>query len=296
MSTKLGNSAVDLGWPKEETYLAMVWRRFKRHKLALISLYVLMALYIMAALAPLLCTQSYTAVAPADRLQPPSAEHWFGTDDIGRDVFSRVIYGSRISLAVGLVAAGFSVLIGTLVGAVAGYFGGKVDDLLMRITEVFMAFPTFFLLVTVAAVLPRSIFNIMVVIGLTSWPGLARMVRAEFLSLREQDFSQAARAVGAGHWRIILRHILPNAMAPIIVSATLRIGGAILSESGLSFLGLGVQEPYPSWGNILNRGRTFYLHAPWMMLMPGLFIFITVLAFNFIGDGLRDALDPRLKQ
>ena len=296
MSTKRNTSATDTDWRREETYLTMVWRRFKRHKLALISLYLLVILYLVAMLAPILATHDYRAVSPVDRLQAPSALHWFGTDDIGRDVYSRVLVGSRISLSVGLIAAGFSVLIGTVIGAVAGYFGGKVDDMLMRITEVFMAFPTFFLLVTVAAVLPRSIFNIMVVIGLTSWPGLARMVRAEFLSLREQDFSQAARAVGAGHSRIIFRHILPNAMAPIIVSATLRIGGAILSESGLSFLGLGVQEPYPSWGNILNRGRTFYLHAPWMMLMPGLFIFITVLAFNFIGDGLRDALDPRTKQ
>lgn len=296
MSTRHNRRTLHSGWPKEETYLALTWRRFKRHKLALISLYLLVMLYLVAMLAPILTTYDYRAVSPTDRLQAPSALHWFGTDDIGRDVYSRVLIGSRISLSVGFVAAGFSVLLGTVIGAVAGYFGGKVDDLLMRVTEVFMAFPTFFLLVTVAAVLPRSIFNIMVVIGLTSWPGLARMVRAEFLSLREQDYSQAARAIGATHSRIIFRHILPNAFAPIIVSATLRIGGAILSESGLSFLGLGVQEPYPSWGNILNRGRTFYLHAPWMMLMPGLFIFVTVLAFNFVGDGLRDALDPRARR
>ncbi len=299
MSTKLGTNRARVSPAAarpEETYLAMVWRRFKQHKLALISLYVLLVLYAIALFAPMLATHEYTAVAPANRLLEPSAEHWFGTDDIGRDVYSRVIWGARISLSVGIVAAAFSVAIGTIVGAVAGYFGGRVDDILMRITEVFMAFPTFFLLITVAAVLPRSIFNIMVVIGLTSWPGLARMVRAEFLTLRERDFTEAARAVGAGHARIISRHILPNAIAPIIVSTTLRIGGAILAESGLSFLGLGVQEPFPSWGNILNRGRSFYLHAPWMMMMPGLFIFITVLAFNFIGDGLRDALDPRMKQ
>lgn len=281
---------------QEATYLQMVWRRFKRHKLAVASLVVLCCLYLIAIFAPLLSTQDYRAVEPEIRLQAPSSKHWFGTDDVGRDIYSRVLHGARISLSVGFVAAGFAVLVGTVVGAVAGYFGGVVDDVLMRITEIFMAFPTFFLLITVVSLLPRSIFNIMVVIGLTSWPGLARMVRAEFLSLREQDFTEAARAIGASDRRIIFRHILPNAMAPIIVSTSLRIGGAILAESGLSFLGLGVQEPFPSWGNILNRGRNFLRYAPWITMAPGVFIFITVLCFNFIGDGLRDALDPRLKQ
>lgn len=281
---------------QEASYLQMVWRRFKRHKLAVASLIILLLLYLVAIFAPFLATHDYRAVKPTNRNSPPSKEHWFGTDDVGRDIYSRILHGARISLSVGFVAAGFAVLVGTTVGAVAGYFGGLVDDVLMRITEVFMAFPTFFLLITVVSILPRSIFNIMGVIGLTSWPGLARMVRAEFLSLREQDFSEAARAIGAGNWRIIFRHILPNAMAPIIVSATLRIGGAILSESGLSFLGLGVQEPFPSWGNILNRGRNFIRYAPWITIAPGIFIFVTVLCFNFIGDGLRDALDPRLKQ
>lgn len=280
----------------EATYLQMVWRRFKRHKLAVASLIVLGCLYLVAIFSPVLSTHDYRAVEPEIRLQAPSSEHWFGTDDVGRDIYSRILHGARISLSVGFVAAGFAVLVGTIVGAVAGYFGGVIDDILMRITEIFMAFPTFFLLITVVSLLPRSIFNIMIVIGLTSWPGLARMVRAEFLSLREQDFTEAARAIGASDRRIIFRHILPNAMAPIIVSTSLRIGGAILSESGLSFLGLGVQEPFPSWGNILNRGRNFLRYAPWITMAPGLFIFITVLCFNFIGDGLRDALDPRLKQ
>lgn len=281
---------------QEATYLQMVWRRFKRHRLAVASLVVLCLLYLMAVFAPFLATHDYQAVAPEKKNQAPSSEHWFGTDDVGRDIYSRILHGARISLSVGFVAAGFAVLVGTIVGSVAGYFGGVVDDVLMRVTEIFMAFPTFFLLITVVSLLPRSIFNIMIVIGLTSWPGLARMVRAEFLSLREQDFSEAARAIGASNRRIIFRHILPNAMAPIIVSTTLRIGGAILTESGLSFLGLGVTEPFPSWGNILNRGRNFIRYAPWITIAPGFFIFITVLCFNFIGDGLRDALDPRLKQ
>jgi peptide/nickel transport system permease protein len=206
-----------------------------------------------------------------------------------------VIWGSRISLSVGFVAAGVAVLLGTVIGALAGYFGGAIDNILMRFTEIVMSFPTFFLLITIVSIVERSIFNIMLVIGLTSWPGLARMVRGQFLSLREQEFVLAARALGASNARIIFRHILPNAMAPVIVSATLRIGGAILTESGLSFLGLGVQEPFPSWGNIINTGRTFLRQAPWITAFPGIFIFLTVLSFNYVGDGLRDALDPRLK-
>ncbi len=278
-----------------ESYASMVWRRFKRHKLAMAGLYFLIFMYLVAIFAPVIATQAYREVDPPNRLKGISKEHWMGTDHLGRDIFSRVIWGSRISLSVGFVAAGVAVLLGTVVGAIAGYFGGTIDNILMRFTEMVMSFPTFFLLITIIFIVERSIFNIMLVIGITSWPGLARMVRAEFLSLREQEFVLAAKALGASNSRIIFRHILPNAMAPIIVSATLRIGGAILSESGLSFLGLGVPEPFPSWGSILNTGRTYLRQAPWITLFPGIFIFLTVLAFNYVGDGLRDALDPRLK-
>ncbi|HHY76094.1 MAG TPA: ABC transporter permease [Firmicutes bacterium] len=273
----------------------MVWRRFKKHKLAMAGLYVLIFMYALAIFAPMIATQSYEAVDPPNKLKPPSREHLMGTDHVGRDVFSRVIWGSRISLSVGFVAAAVAVTLGVLVGATAAYFGGWVDDILMRFTEIVMAFPTFFLLLTIVSILERSIFNIMLVIGLTSWPSLARMVRGQILSLREQEFTEAARALGASDARIIFRHILPNAMAPVIVSATMRIGGAILSESSLSFLGLGVPEPFPSWGSILNAGRNYLLQAPWITTFPGIFIFLTVLAFNYVGDGLRDALDPRLK-
>lgn len=280
--------------PPEETYLQMVWRRFKQHKLAMVSLVFLIFIYAVAIFAPWIAPYDYDHISPAESMQPPSADHWFGTDKIGGDVFSKVVWGSRISLSVGFVAAGVSVTVGTIIGALAGYFGGIVDDVLMRFTEIVMSFPTIFLLLTIIAVVERSILNIMLVIGLTSWPGLARMVRGQFLSLREMDYVEAARAIGAKDSRIVFWHILLNSMAPIIVSATLRIGGAILAESGLSFLGLGVVDP-PSWGSILNMGRNLLRHAPWITFFPGLFIFLTVLAFNFIGDGLRDALDPKLK-
>lgn len=289
------NAGGEAMFPKPEAYAHMVWRRFRKHKVAMLGLYVLLTLYLMAIFAPFLATYPYDRVDPPNRLAPPSAAHWLGTDDIGRDIYSRLVWGSRISLSVGFVAASVSALLGTLIGAVAGYYGGWVDMVLMRFTEIVMSFPTFFLLLTIVSILNRSIFNIMLVIGLTSWPGLARMVRGQILSLREQEFTEAARALGASDSRIIFRHILPNAMAPIIVSATLRIGGAILSESGLSFLGLGVPEPYPSWGSILNAGRVYLTKAPWITTLAGIFIFITVLAFNYVGDGLRDALDPRLK-
>ncbi len=292
LDPNFGGDALTL---KPESYLSMVWRRFRRHKLAMAGLCFLLVMYIVAVFAPYIATQSYKHTDPPNRLQPPSKEHWMGTDHIGRDLFSRVIWGSRISLSVGFVAAGVAVALGTVIGAVAGYFGGAIDNILMRFTEIVMSFPTFFLLITIVSIVERSIFNIMLVIGLTSWPGLARMVRGQFLSLREQEFVLAARALGASNARIIFRHILPNAMAPVIVSATLQIGGAILTESGLSFLGLGVQEPFPSWGNIINTGRTYLRQAPWITAFPGIFIFLTVLSFNYVGDGLRDALDPRLK-
>ena len=278
--------------PKEETYVQMVWRRFRRHKLAMISLVVLIVLYSMAIFAPWVAPYHYDHMDFTKISQPPSAEHWFGTDRIGADLFSRVIWGSRISLSVGFVAAGIAIVLGTVVGAISGYFGGLIDDVLMRFTEIVASFPTMFLLLTIIAVLPRSIMNIMIVIGATSWPGLARLVRGQFLSLREMDYVEAAKAIGATDYRIVFTHVLLNTMAPIIVNASLRIGGAILTESGLSFLGLGVTTP-PSWGTILNGGRPLLRSAPWITTIPGIFIFVTVLAFNYVGDGLRDALDPR---
>jgi peptide/nickel transport system permease protein len=206
-----------------------------------------------------------------------------------------MLYGSQISLSVGFVAVGISILIGILVGAMAGYKGGWVDSLLMRFVDIMLSFPSFFLILTVVAILRPNIYNVMIVIGITSWEGTARFVRAEFLSLRERDYVQAARALGVKDRRIIFRHILPNALAPVFVTASLGVASAILIEAGLSFLGFGVQPPAPSWGNILTEGRTYIFDAWWLTVFPGLAILITVLSFNLFGEGLRDALDPRLR-
>jgi peptide/nickel transport system permease protein len=228
-------------------------------------------------------------------LMPPSPEHWLGTDPLGRDVLSRIIYGSQVSLKVGFVAVGLATLIGVLVGATAGFYGGWVDQVLMRLVDLMLCFPAFFLILAVIAVLEPSIWNIMVVIGLTSWMGVARLVRAEFLSLREREFVLAARALGASDARLIFRHLLPNALAPVMVSATLGVAGAILTESALSFLGLGVQPPTPSWGNILTAGKDNIEIAWWLSFFPGLAILITVMSYNLLGEGIREAIDPRLK-
>lgn len=290
------NAALPSAGHDLESVWKTVGRRFSRNKLALAGIAVLVLLYTMAIFAPHVATHAYDAMPTKERFQAPSAEHWFGTDHLGRDIYSRIVWGGRISLSVGFVAAGLSVTIGTVLGSLAGYYGGWVDTVVSRLIELIATMPTFFLLITVVSVVERSIFNIMVIIGLTSWPGVARIVRGQFLQLRELDFSQASRALGASDTRIILRHILPNAMAPIIVSTTLRISTAILAESSLSYLGFGTPPPFPSWGSIVSGGKDFLRNAPWIAMAPGFFIFLTVLSFNFIGDGLRDALDPKLKR
>lgn len=274
----------------------LVWKRFSRNRLAFTGLLVIAALALVALTAPLVSPYDPTSINVHKVLNPPSWAHPFGTDELGRDVLTRMIWGSRVSLKVGFVAVGIAITIGTLVGALAGYYGGKVDAMLMRFVDIMLAFPTLFLILAVIAILEPSIATIMIIIGLTGWMSVARLVRAEFLSLRERDFIAAARAAGAGDSRLIFRHILPNALAPVFVSATFGIAGAILTESGLSFLGLGVQPPDPSWGNILTAGKDNITVAWWLSLFPGIAILITVLSYNLVGEGLRDALDPRLWQ
>ncbi len=272
------------------------WPRFRRNRLALSGLILVAAMFLVSVLAPWLAPYDPNYIDINAILMPPSASHWMGTDSLGRDVFSRILYGAGISLKVGFVAVGLATLIGVCIGALAGYYGGWVDNLLMRLVDLMLCFPTFFLILAVIAILEPSIWNIMVIIGLTSWMGVARLVRAEFLSLKEREFIQAARALGARDGRIIFRHLLPNALAPVMVSATLGVAGAILTESALSFLGLGVQPPTPSWGNILTAGKDNIEIAWWLSVFPGLAILITVLSYNLLGEGIREAIDPRLKE
>ena len=256
----------------------------------------MLALFIVSLLAPLISPYDPSAINAWKVLSPPSWQHWFGTDELGRDVFSRVLYGSRVSLKVGFVAVGIAVSIGTVVGLVSGYYSGLVDATLMRMVDIMLCFPAFFLILAVITFLEPSIWYIMMVIGLTGWMGVARLVRAETLSIREMDYILAARCIGCSNTRIIFRHILPNAVSPVLVSATLGIAGAILTESALSFLGIGVQPPTPSWGNILTSGKDYIEFAWWLSLFPGLSILVTVLAYNLLGEGIRDALDPRVKR
>jgi len=271
------------------------WRYFKRNRLAVGGLLVILLVFVVAGSASLIAPYDPGKTNVSKKLKSPSSEHLLGTDQLGRDVLSRMLYGSRISLSVGFVAVAISIVIGVFVGAIAGYYGKWADAILMRFVDIMLCFPSFFLILTVVALLGPSMINVMVVIGITSWMGTARFVRAEFLSLRERDFVQAARALGMKDRRIIFRHILPNGLAPVFVTATLDVATAVLVEAGLSFLGFGVQPPAPSWGNILTEGRTYIFDAWWLTVFPGLAILITVLSFNLLGEGLRDALDPRLR-
>jgi len=272
------------------------WRALAKNRLALIGGAVVLVLAIMAVGAPLLAPHDPNKPDVKRILDSPSSRHWLGTDQIGRDVLSRMLYGARVSLAVGFVSVGIATAIGIALGAAAGYHGGTVDAGVMRLVDLMLVFPRFFLLLAVLAFLKPSIWTIMAVIGLTGWMGVARLVRAEFLALKEREFVVWSQSIGASALRIIWRHILPNAMAPVLVAMTLGIPAAILTESGLSFLGLGVRPPYATWGNILNEGKEVIELAWWLSVYPGLAILITVLSYNLLGEGIRDALDPRLRQ
>ncbi len=259
-----------------------------KNHLARAGAFILAILALIATLAPWLAPYDPLAVNLPEALFPPSSVHWLGTDPLGRDVLSRLIYGTRISLVIGFIAVGVAVVIGSAIGVIAGFFGGWLDSLLMRLVDTMLSFPSIFLLLAIIAIVEPSIYTIMIVIGMTSWMGVARLVRAEVLSLKEREFVLAAKGLGASSSRIILKHLLPNAIGPVWVAATLGVGSAILTESILSYLGLGVQPPTPSWGNILNEGRIALGLAWWLTLIPGVCILVTVLSFNLLGEGLRE--------
>lgn len=276
--------------------MSHVIENFKKNPLSLTALIVILFLGLITLFGPHIAPYSPTEIDVDNVLSPPSLKHPFGTDELGRDVLSRMIYGARISLSVGFVAVGIAIFIGTIIGAIAGYYGGRTDSILMRFVDIMLTFPTIFLILAVVIIVEQNIWTIMVIIGLTGWMDVARLVRAEFLSLKEREFVQAARALGLNNLRIIFRHILPNALAPVFVAAVFGIAGAILTESALSFLGFGIRPPDPSWGNILSSGKDNIEVAWWLSLFPGLAIFITTLSYNLVGETLRDSLDPRLRQ
>jgi len=271
------------------------WRRLKRNKLAMVGLGIVIILILIAIFAGFIAPYDPITRIKEDSSLSPSREHLFGTDLLGRDIFSRVIYGSRISIAVGVVAVGISVVIGLFLGALSGYFGSVSDAIIMRIADIFFAFPYILGAIAIMTVLGPGIVNIFIAIGILGWASFARIFRSSVLSIKNKEYIEAARALGASNYRIITKHIFPNAMAPIIVYATMNVGTAIIVEAALSFLGLGVQPPTPAWGKMLSESLDYIDIAPWMMLFPGMAIVITVLGFVLLGDGLRDAFDPRLK-
>lgn len=271
-------------------------RRFLRHRLALAAVLVLTVITLLSLFAPVFTPYAYDQIDLRAAGVEPSAEHPLGTDRVGRDIWSRTLYGGRVSLAVGVGATVLATSIGVVLGAISGFFRGWVDGIIMRITDTVMTFPSIVIMLTLAALLPRSLWSIVLIIGGLSWPSVARLVRAQFMSIREQEFVLAARCIGAPDRRIIFRHILPNVLAPLVALITFSVGAAILTEAGLSFLGLGVPPPMPSWGNMLESARNLDIlqNLPWMWIPPAVMTVLTVLCVNFIGDGIRDAIDPRL--
>ena len=283
---------------KKRSMAAEVWQRLVKNKMAMVGLAIIILLALAAIFADVIADYDTKVVAQhiSDRLQGPSAQHWFVTDEFGRDIFARMIHGSRVSLVVGLISVSVSLIAGGTLGAFAGYYGGRVDNVIMRIMDIFLAVPSILLAITIVAALGTNLVNVMLAIGISGTPGFARIVRAAVMSVKDQEFVEASKAIGASNATIIFREIIPNCMAPIIVQATLSVAGAILSTASLSFIGLGVQPPDPEWGAMLSSGRDFLRDAVHLTLFPGLAIVVTILALNLLGDGLRDALDPRLKQ
>ncbi|SDC88177.1 MULTISPECIES: nickel transporter permease [unclassified Candidatus Frackibacter] len=289
----------DLDVPAQEGESSSLWKevgkRLLKNKTAVFGLGIIVTLIIVAILAPLLAPYRPTETDIISRLKAPSANHWLGTDELGRDILSRLIYGSRISLQVGVISVSIALVFGAILGLIAGYYGGYLDNLIMRIIDIMLAFPSILLAIAIMSILGPQLKNAMIAIGIVNLPRFARIVKSSVLTVKEEEYVEAAKALGANDSRILFKHLLPNCMAPIIVQATLSIATAILEAAGLSFLGLGAQPPTPEWGAMLSAGRTAIQVAPWVVAFPGLAIIITVLGFNLFGDGLRDALDPKMK-
>lgn len=283
---------------KKRSQAGEVWRRLKKNKMAMVGLAIMVVLILLAIFANQIADYDTMAVAqnPAKRMIGPNSENWLGTDHLGRDIFARMIHGARVSLMVGIVAVGIAIIVGGTLGAIAGFYGGRIDNVIMRIMDIFLAIPSILLAIAIVAALGGNIFNLMIAVGVSSIPQYARIVRASVLSVKDQEFVESARAAGASDTRIIIKHILPNSIAPVIVQGTLGVASAILSTSGLAFIGLGIPKPRPEWGAMLSGGRQYLRNAPHITTFPGLAIMITILALNLLGDGLRDALDPRLKE
>lgn len=277
-------------------YWHAVWKRFKQHRVAYVGLFFFLALLLLVILGPLLVRYEVDQVSLDEQMHSPSLRHWFGTDELGRDTWVRIMRGGRVSLAVGLIVGASTVLIGGLVGILAGYVGGALDNILMRVVDIIYTIPRIVLLLVLSKVAGPGLINILIILVALEWTNAARLARGAVLSYREQEFVLAAQCLGASRWRIMLRHLLPNSLAPLIVAATLDAGAAIRAETTLSFLGLGIQPPTPSWGNLLTNASTNIFIAPLQVFLPGLFIFFALMSFNLLGDALRDAMDPRLTQ
>ena len=281
----------------KRSQVSIIWHRLRRDKMAMLGLSILIAMIVLALLADVIADYDTAVIGMnmRERLQTPSAAHWFGTDGYGRDVFARIIHGSRLSLSLSIFAMAGAVAIGSIIGAVAGYYGGRVDNLLMRLMDILLAIPPMLMSISIVAALGHSMINLMIALSLAYIPVFARVIRSTILSIKGQEFIEAARACGTGDMRIILRHIIPNAIGPIIVQATLAMGSTILIISSLSFMGMGIQPPQPEWGTMLYEGRDLIRTSPYLVIFPGIAIALAVLSLNLLGDGLRDALDPRLK-
>ena len=289
MNREMDNKEISTSYWKD------AFKRLRKNKLAMVGLYIILGLMVIAILAPWIAPYDPYEVNYDEYLKPPSLRHPLGTDEFGRDILSRIIFGARVSLQVGIIAEGIATAIGVLLGSISGYYGGWVDHLIVELTNIIFAFPFLLFVIAIVVSLGPSLTNLFIAVGITGWAGTARLIRGQILSLKESEYVEAARALGASNTRIIFKHIVPNCIAPIIISATLGMGGAIMTEASLSFLGLGAQPPIPSWGSMIDYAKDFLRTNLWYSFFPGLAIMITVFGFNLLGDGLRDALDPRLK-